>query len=156
MSSERAIIMTAVCCSVISSMSMPKIVNRTPQLCRDAGVYTSRSTVACVLTCTYSTHSEVKRPSKEDNRTFPPPPFPETTIAEGCIPVSHPNPNVTIGATTLWDPWDASPPTLEIMGTNGIWSQVYLGIWSPPTFPTGCHFSLCVVESLQSFPRPTC
>ena len=115
--------MTAVCCSVISSMSMPKIVNRTPQLCRDAGVYTSRSTVACVLTCTYSTHSEVKRPSKEDNRTFPPSPFPETTVAEGCIPVSHPNPNVTIGATTLWDPWDASPPTLEIMGTS---SGLYL------------------------------
>jgi len=30
------------------------------------------------------------------------------------------------------DPWDASPPTLEIMGI----------IWSPPTFATGCHFSV--------------
>jgi len=37
-----------------------------------------------------------------------------------------------IGATILWDPWDASPPTLEIMRTNCI--------WSPPAFATGCHF----------------
>ena len=25
-------------------------------------------------------------------------------------------PTMNIGATALWDPWDASPPTLEIMG----------------------------------------
>jgi len=36
--------------------------------------------------------------------------------------------HVTIGATALWDSWDASPPTLEIMGTKCI--------WSPPTFVT--------------------
>ena len=37
-----------------------------------------------------------------------------------------------IGATILWDPWDASPPSLEIMRTNCI--------WSPLAFATGCHF----------------
>jgi len=31
-------------------------------------------------------------------------------------------------ATTLWDPWDASPPTLENLGTKCIWSR--------PTFLT--------------------
>ena len=40
--------------------------------------------------------------------------------------------SVTIGATTLWDPWDASPPTLKDVGTKSI--------WSPPTFTTGCFF----------------
>jgi len=33
-----------------------------------------------------------------------------------------------IGATTLWDPWDASPPTFKDVGTK---------IW-PPTFTSGC------------------
>ena len=33
---------------------------------------------------------------------------------------------------TQWDPWDASPPTLETMGAKCI--------WSPPTSATGCHF----------------
>jgi len=43
-----------------------------------------------------------------------------------------------IGATALWDPRDASPPTLvEITRTK--W------IWSPPTFATGCRFSLGTV-----------
>jgi len=37
-----------------------------------------------------------------------------------------------IGATGLRDPWDASPPTSEIWGTNCI--------WSPPSFVTGCHY----------------
>jgi len=36
------------------------------------------------------------------------------------------------GAATLWDPWDASPPTSENVKTKCI--------WSPPTFATGCHF----------------
>jgi len=35
---------------------------------------------------------------------------------------------VIIGATTLWDPWDASPPTFKDVGTK---------IW-PPTFTSGC------------------
>ena len=39
---------------------------------------------------------------------------------------------MTIGATALWDPWDASPPTLEITGTKCI--------WSPPTSADGCRF----------------
>jgi len=34
-----------------------------------------------------------------------------------------------IGATTLWDPWDASPPTFKDVGTKIIW---------PPTFTGGC------------------
>jgi len=34
-----------------------------------------------------------------------------------------------IGATTLWDPWDASPPTFKDVGTKIIW---------PPTFTSGC------------------
>ena len=36
-------------------------------------------------------------------------------------------------------PWDASRPTLEIIGTNCI--------WSPPTFAIGCRFSLGNVGS---------
>jgi len=44
---------------------------------------------------------------------------------------------VSIGATTLWDPWDASRPAPEITGTECI--------WSPPTAATGCRFSLCTV-----------
>ena len=46
-----------------------------------------------------------------------------------------------IGATALWDPYDASPPTSEIMGTECI--------WFPPTFATGCQFSLYTAGSLQ-------
>ena len=45
-----------------------------------------------------------------------------------------------ISATALWDPWDASPPTLEITGTKCI--------WSPPTFAAGCRLSLDTVGSL--------
>jgi len=33
-----------------------------------------------------------------------------------------------IDATALWDPWDASPPALEIVATKYI--------WPPPTFAT--------------------
>ena len=36
--------------------------------------------------------------------------------------------------TTATAPWEASPPTLEIMGTKRP--------WSPPTFATCCHFFL--------------
>jgi len=49
-----------------------------------------------------------------------------------------------VGTTALWDPWDASPSTLEITGTECI--------WSPPTFATGCHFSLGTVGNLQFSP----
>jgi len=41
---------------------------------------------------------------------------------------------IAIRATTLWNPWDASPPTLEIMETKCIWS---------PNFVTGCYFFRC-------------
>jgi len=44
-----------------------------------------------------------------------------------------------IGATTLWDPWDASPPKTESHGTNTT--------WSPPTFMTGCNFFYVIVTS---------
>ena len=40
--------------------------------------------------------------------------------------------NPDIGATTLWDPWDASPPKIESRGTNTTWSL--------PAFMTGCNF----------------
>ena len=46
-------------------------------------------------------------------------------------------------ATAIWDPWDASPPTLEIMGTKCI--------WSPPTFATACHFCWGIWE-LRALP----
>jgi len=37
--------------------------------------------------------------------------------------LAHP---VGIRATTLWDPWDASPPTLEIVGTKCIFGPLQL------------------------------
>jgi len=33
-----------------------------------------------------------------------------------------------IGTTTLWDPWNASRPTLEIMRTKCIWSLLLLAV----------------------------
>ena len=43
------------------------------------------------------------------------------------IMVALDSPGMTsIGATTIWDPWDASPPTLEDVGTKGIWSPPQL------------------------------
>jgi len=39
---------------------------------------------------------------------------------------------ISIGATTLWGPWDASPPALEI-----IWIKC---IMSHATCASGCHF----------------
>jgi len=36
---------------------------------------------------------------------------------------------IDIGATTLWDPWDASPQLLRM------WAKDYL---VPPTFTSGC------------------
>jgi len=50
---------------------------------------------------------------------------------------------VNIDATTLWDTWDASPPTSEIMGTPKC-------ISSRPTSATGCHFPLGTPGNLQS------
>ena len=38
-----------------------------------------------------------------------------------------------VGATTQWDPWDASPPKFGSRGTNTTWSP-------QPTFMTGCYF----------------
>jgi len=46
-----------------------------------------------------------------------------SSVVSVCLPVNG------TGATAPWDPWDASPPTLEITGTKCI--------WSPPTFATG-------------------
>jgi len=48
--------------------------------------------------------------------------------------------------SALWDPKDASSPTLEIMGTK------CRPIWFRPTFATGCHVSLSNVGGLQCFP----
>ena len=42
--------------------------------------------------------------------------------------------DVFIGATTLWDPWDASPQNWEP------WDQYHV---VPPTFMTGCNFFRC-------------
>ena len=44
-----------------------------------------------------------------------------------------------IGATALWDQWVASPPTMEIVGTECI--------WSPPIFATGCRFRRSLWEA---------
>ena len=63
--------------------------------------------------------------------------FPPSSVAVSL----HPH---HVGAATLRDPWDASPLTLELSGTERI--------WSPPTFATGCHFSL----GMGSFPGPPC
>jgi len=49
-----------------------------------------------------------------------------------------------IGATTLWDPWDASLPTFKDVGTKIIWSP-------SPTFTSGCFFLL---HSAYSNERP--
>jgi len=46
-----------------------------------------------------------------------------SSVVSVCLPVNG------TGATAPWDPWDASPPTLEITETKCI--------WSPPTFATG-------------------
>jgi len=60
------------------------------------------------------------------------------------ISVRQASPDV-IGSTAPWDLWDASPPTLEIMGTKCI--------WSPPTSATSCH-STGHRWSFQGIPRP--
>ena len=54
-------------------------------------------------------------------------------------------PGDVISATAVWDPWDASPPTLKIMGTECI--------WSPATSAVGCRFLQCTVGSLPCFHR---
>jgi len=64
----------------------------------------------------------------------------------GSMCTAHPaHPVATsIGATSLCDPWDASPPAVEIVGTKNI--------WAPPTFTTGagrCHHG-----KLIALPRP--
>jgi len=56
----------------------------------------------------------------------------ETATKSSMAPLQ--NHSLGIGATTLWDPWDASPPTLGNLGTKCI--------WSPPTFVTVIFFSL--------------
>ena len=51
-----------------------------------------------------------------------------------------------IDATALWDPWDASPPALEIVATKYI--------WPPPTFATDSFFLFAgSVRRLSNFPR---
>jgi len=52
-----------------------------------------------------------------------------------------------IGATTRWNPRDASPPTLEIIGTKCIWSP-------SATFATGCHLPLGTLGNLQYIASP--
>ena len=34
-----------------------------------------------------------------------------------------------VDATALWDPYDAPPPTFEIMGTTCIWSHPTFANW---------------------------
>jgi len=50
-----------------------------------------------------------------------------------------------IGATAPWDPWDASPPTFEVMALMGT-------KWSHPTFATGCHFRWVLWEAYGACP----
>ena len=52
---------------------------------------------------------------------------------------------VCIGATTPWDPWDASPPTLQKLGTKCI--------WSPPTFGIESRFFARLCGQPIKFPR---
>ena len=47
--------------------------------------------------------------------------------------------------SALWHPWDASPPTLEIMVTKCI--------WSPLTFAHGCHFVAVHCGKLTVLPQ---
>jgi len=63
--------------------------------------------------------------------------MPETslTLLNQSAPICHRSPTPPPAdhrSNHPEDPWDASPPTLEIMGI----------IWSPPTFATGRQFSV--------------
>ena len=52
------------------------------------------------------------------------------------------NNDAAIDATALWDPWDASPPTLQIVATKYI--------WPPATFATDSFFySLAACAAYQ-------
>jgi len=51
------------------------------------------------------------------------------------------------GATALSDPCDASPPTVEIVGTNCI--------RPPPTFVAGCHFCWAIWGAYSASPKPS-
>jgi len=56
-------------------------------------------------------------------------------VNDSCFNVTY----LIIGATTLWDPWDASPPKIESRGTSTTWSL--------PTFMTGCNFFDVIVAA---------
>jgi len=68
----------------------------------------------------------------------PGPSAPESSTLTTRLP-SHPMCSTHRGAITLWDPWDAYPPTLAIVGTKCTGTKC---IWSPSTSAT--VFVICV------------
>jgi len=60
--------------------------------------------------------------------------LPPLYLTSGYGPDFHLGLVLVIGATNRWDQWDASAPTLEIMGTK----MKYIS--SPRNFATGCLF----------------